>query len=271
MTIDEEIDVEDESTQSISLHLDGIRELAFNPQRFSEIPMIIVDYAMPEMNGLEFCQKIENSPCNKIMLTGVADLDIAVDGFNKGVIDQFIIKNSQSDFVRQLELIVSEFRWKYFQQLSQPLLDQLALQKNCCLFEPNYKELLQQLCSELQIVKFYLLDRSGSLVLLDAAGQASWLLVKTATELDELMDIARTTDGTPPHILQALEQQQKAPYFYTESDHSTVVQAWERLLHPITKLPGENEFYYTLVQNPEQYGFEQQRVIPYNQAQQPDE
>src|SRR6056297_158781 len=42
----------------------------YNPLRFSEISVVVVDYEMPGMNGLEFISKMENSRIKRILLTG---------------------------------------------------------------------------------------------------------------------------------------------------------------------------------------------------------
>ena len=256
----------DEATQSVKLRLQNIHKLAFNPERLQEIPLVIVDYAMPEMNGLAFCKKIEQLPCKKIILTGVADLEVAVQGFNQGVIDQFIVKNSESNFVHQLEQVIYEFRWQYFQEQSQSLLDQLALQKTqCALFEPAYQILLKQWVLELSIVEYYLMDKAGSLLLMDQKGTCYWLLVMTDVELENYIDIAQATDGVPSELLNLLKNKHKAPYFYCPEDHQTAVENWYELLHEINPL-ATTHYYTALVQAPLDYGLSRSPIAPYHEA-----
>ena len=38
-----------------------------NPHRFAEISVVIIDYAMPGMDGLEYCRQLENQHIKKIL------------------------------------------------------------------------------------------------------------------------------------------------------------------------------------------------------------
>ena len=49
------------------LDLGNIRTEVYNAQRFSEISVVVVDYDMPGMNGLEVCDSIENPYVKKVL------------------------------------------------------------------------------------------------------------------------------------------------------------------------------------------------------------
>ena len=40
----------------------------YNPRRFDQVSTVIVDFAMPGINGLEFCEKITDPSIQKILL-----------------------------------------------------------------------------------------------------------------------------------------------------------------------------------------------------------
>ena len=86
-------DEADESIPTIVFNLEKLNTTLKNKEHPNHISILIVDYSMPEMNGIEFCKKIQDLPVKKIMLTGVADYKIAVKAFNEGIIDQFIVKD----------------------------------------------------------------------------------------------------------------------------------------------------------------------------------
>lgn len=56
--------------------------------------LVISDQRMPDMNGMELLTKINSaSPETKrVMLSGFQDFDVVADGFNRGVIQQFLSK-----------------------------------------------------------------------------------------------------------------------------------------------------------------------------------
>ena len=59
-----------------------------------DIAVIITDQRMPEMEGTELLALInEKKPyCKKILLTGYADVNAAVDAINKGSVDKYFSK-----------------------------------------------------------------------------------------------------------------------------------------------------------------------------------
>jgi len=82
------------------------------------LALIISDYRMPGMNGIEFLSQVhKTSPdITRILLTGAADLDMALDAINRGHIFRFLVKPcvdelliaAVKDGLRQNELITSE-------------------------------------------------------------------------------------------------------------------------------------------------------------------
>src|SRR5262245_48232523 len=76
-------------------HLPSIHKTIFNPNRFKQTLVAIIDYDMPTISGLALARQIRAcTPTKIIMLTGEADQNTAIDAFNRHEIDQFIIKNS---------------------------------------------------------------------------------------------------------------------------------------------------------------------------------
>src|SRR5699024_5604677 len=57
----------------LRLDLAAIQREVRNTHRFAETAVVMVDYAMPKMNGLEFCKQIRNPHVKKVLFTGVAD------------------------------------------------------------------------------------------------------------------------------------------------------------------------------------------------------
>jgi len=59
-----------------------------------EVSLVISDHVMPDMTGLEFLEivRIRYPASVRIMLTGHADLDTAIDCINSGEIFRFLVK-----------------------------------------------------------------------------------------------------------------------------------------------------------------------------------
>lgn len=73
---------------------DGLKKISENL-----VSLVVADHRMPEMTGTEFLQSVkEKSPDTvRIMLTGQADLEVAVEAINQGEIYRFIRKPWDED------------------------------------------------------------------------------------------------------------------------------------------------------------------------------
>ncbi|MFH0974477.1 MAG: HD domain-containing phosphohydrolase [Spirochaetota bacterium] len=87
-------------------------------EREHPVAVVVSDYRMPEMNGVEFLSKVrELSPDTvRFMLTGQADMEAAIKVINEGQIFRFLtkpclpdlMKKNIEDGIAQYNLIVSE-------------------------------------------------------------------------------------------------------------------------------------------------------------------
>lgn len=79
------------------------------------ISMVFIDYSMPTMTGVELINKLGASLLQKVLLTGHADLKVAVALFNKGLIQQFISKD-EPNLLERLENSIVTFKERFLQQ-----------------------------------------------------------------------------------------------------------------------------------------------------------
>lgn len=172
-------------THPINININAIYQELYNQRRFNEVSIVLVDYSMPSMNGLEFCQHIRDLPIKKVLLTGEADLDVAVKAFNEGIIDQFIRKDAYN-FVGKVNQIIFELQKNYFQDFSSVISKILAVDPSYPLEDANFIEFFEDVCKEKQIMEFYLFEKSGSFLLLDMEAKPWWLTVKTKNSLENL-------------------------------------------------------------------------------------
>ena len=102
-----QIEIEDQEIYSVGESAADYRSIVddlSNLDRFFRTLVLIVDYSMPQMTGLEFLEQVQNKGAyGSILLTGVADETIALDAMNAGVIDHYIKKGERRALVKILE------------------------------------------------------------------------------------------------------------------------------------------------------------------------
>ncbi len=90
--------------------LELIEELTWNAE---SIAMIISDQKMPEMEGTEFFLKARKIVGNtvRILLTGHAGMDSAIDAINENLLDKYLTKplDSDHDFVVSVKHLLQKF------------------------------------------------------------------------------------------------------------------------------------------------------------------
>jgi len=243
---------EEERLEHRTLDIDvrSIHREANNGKRFTEVAVIIVDYAMPYMNGLELCKLLKQQPCKKLLLTGEADETLAVRAFNDGLIDKFIRKDS-SHFKLALNQAVQDLQKQYFHQASATLVNALTtdmVQPAVFLTDKIFMDFFEELMQKLNATEFYLMDSEGSFMLLDLYGNPSWLAMKNEKAMQSLTEFAKY-DATPTAVMQALQERHKIPYFHTEDELQTPACEWQPFLHAARKLEGKDTYYYAIITN----------------------
>lgn len=251
------------------LNVRAIHQEIYNPQRFAEITTLLVDYAMPGLDGLNFCRKLKGSMIKIIMLTGEAGKDIAVQAFNEGSIDRFIMK-SEPDLLGVLIKTIRELQTDYFLRLSEIALNKISgfSEKRLAFLEdPVFVNFFHQLCYKHQVAEYYLMDNQGSFLFMNAAGEASWLAVANELQMHSYYLLAED-DNAPAAILTALKNKQKIPYFHSEKDFMVRPAEWQNYLHPAQTLSGKETYYYAYIDNPEIYQLHDdthKKIISYQQ------
>lgn len=111
-------------------------------ERMQEISVIIVDYTMPGMNGIELCRKLNKFPCKKILLTGNADDQAAISAFNENIIDRFIRKDSP-DVAENIRDYVDSLSRQYFREYTNTLVFHLEADRQLPLTDPEFIQFFQ--------------------------------------------------------------------------------------------------------------------------------
>lgn len=252
------------SQQSFTLNLNAIQNEVYNKNRFNEVGVVLVDYDMPGINGVEFCQQIKNIPVKKIMLTGKADEKLAIDAFNKGLIDAFVQKQS-SDIITSINDNIAALQYDYFQNVSKLITKLLAMDNTTFINDTAFIEFFVCLCKEKKIVEYYLIDITGSFLMLDADAKPSFLTVKLYDDLELHYELAQNAKAEEA-VLDDIRSGNKIPFaLQTKDYYGYDASDWKKNLYHAEELKGENTYYYAYITADIGYNNEAQPIASYHQ------
>lgn len=226
-----EMDVNEEDTSHCVIDFNKLHAFTDNPNRNNTISVVIVDYSMPLLNGIEFCKRLSDLPILKIMLTGHADFKLAVDAFNKGIIDKFLIKDTDymlTEITESIDLCQKQLFITY----SNSLLTYLPATKNTLIHSNEYSDYFKQIANDLSIVEYYLLNATGSYLLISKNGIRYYFSGFDDSQLEEYLDIAQNAkiDGA---MIKKIKNKTHAPILIKDEDYKIPASNWGCLLHPI--------------------------------------
>jgi CheY-like chemotaxis protein len=224
-----------------------------NKQRFDIPAVLVVDYAMPQMNGVELCEALQNIPCKKILLTGQADEKVAVDAFNNKLIDQYIKKNDPIALNR-LELAINSLKKGFFTEQTSTLKDLLTRHTYTFLADAAIAALVEQLYQDYGFVEHYLFPNPSGILFIDVNGKAKLMVVETEASLMAHYEMAQHQNA-PLELLTALKTHQLIPFF-SDSDgiyDSSMHEKWMIYCKPSQICIGTQNYYWAIFEFPAHY------------------
>lgn len=240
---------------NVALDLERIYRIAERPQRFATPSVLVVDYSMPQMNGLEFCAAVAHLPCKKILFTGAADEKIAVSAFNRGLIDRYI-KKSDDHALDLLEMEVLALQERFFDSRSDTLREMVALHDYRFLTDPALAEVVRELKRTLGFVEHYIFPNPTGILFLDQQGKATLMVIETEASMQAQYEIARDSDA-PRSLLEALMERRVLTFFsdpFGDGMYSERVrEAWHRYCQPPRICQGRETYYWALFDLPGHY------------------
>ncbi len=222
-----------------SFNLDEICKIVYNPERFNVQSVLVVDFMMPEIDGISFCKELKKTPIKKILLTAQTDHKLAINAFNEGLIDYFLIK--EEGIINKLLQVIEKMQNSFFSSLpSNVLLDILP-----SIDKGSIVDFYQKIISDFNVIEFYLLDRCGSMLMITKENRILTLVISTAEDLDDYASIAE--DHENENIAETLRCRKKILYFPKASDRLYPVADWNRFLFESTAIPHQKNMYYSII------------------------
>lgn len=231
---------------NVDVQTGRIYEEIYHKERFSQICVLVIDYDMPMMNGLEVCQQISNPNIRKILLTGAADEHVAIEAFNKGLIHQYIPKGS-NHLATLMDRVIDAAQMTYFEKLTEVVLNAVRgrSEQETALDDPLFAKFFEQFIQEHHINEYYLFDGLGSFLMIDREGKMSNLFLKTEEQMKGLYWEAKDEEELSDAVKKDLKQMNKMLCYHIRDDQPIPDPSeWEQYLKPANKLKGTKGTYY---------------------------
>ena len=157
--------------------------------RFGLSQVCVVDYSMPAMNGLQVLEELAGWPGARVLLTGRADEQIAVQAFNASLIEQYVPKQA-SEISRRLAGSIQRLLDDAWGLQAQAWRASLTREQIAVISTPEIGRQLQALAEQYRWVEHVVIGDPFGVLALDEAGQATWLQLEHQSRLDELAELA---------------------------------------------------------------------------------
>lgn len=237
--------------EDYSIDLAGLKGDLSSAQRFKKVLVVVVDRRMPSMDGLDFCKIIREDlklPVKLILLTGATTSNEAIEAFNAGKIDAYIEKRTGKETIEELNKTIEKLIWQQLGEISQKVIG-LIEHHFPHVFDENFYNQFIKAQKENHISEFYLLDSSGSFLMLDNEGKAKLFFVRTDEDFNGMYDLAKDS-GAMRDVLQGLQDRQKFPFTSSGHGHLSLKgDSWKSVMIPMEKIPGR-ELFYSVVDFP---------------------
>ena len=255
-------DDSDSTAFSIKLHLSSLKEQVYNSDRFEPITILIIDFDMPDKNGLEFIRSLNNPNIKIIMLTGKATPEIVIKAFNDREIHRYVSKGDP-DYLEKINKYIKELQAEFYIDFSKIIIE--TLKKEHKIFnDQNFIKVFDQIIQENNIIECYLADESGSFFFQDDVAQKQiFLIVKSKQELEQLFEMAAEDQNMTAYVLKKLKHKELIPFFMTEQEQIEDASRWK--LFEAQPLDDEKNFYYAIITNDEDLEMDRSRIKSYSE------
>ena len=234
------IESEEESyeTYPLNLSVKNLRGLSNNREKYNQISVLIVDYEMPGLNGIEFCRLFSEStdqPVKKILLTGTADDQVAIEAFNEGIIDKFL-KKKEKNLSWSLIQNLKECTEQFFTEFTKKMTIFSGFEKNQFISDPAFITEFKTILDRNGIIEYYALDSYGSFLLKTNTGTFKILATYLPEQIDALLE-TEDFDTLPLEILDKIKKHELV--FYPPSPEGFTekrLENWSDFIFPAQKI-----------------------------------
>ncbi len=220
----------------------------FDELRIKEVSVLVVDYSMPSMNGIEFCEKINNLSIKKILLTGYATPADAVQAFNNNTIHYYLKKND-ANMLQDLEAAINQLQHAYFNELSSSLKAEAIDSGTPFFADPQLARYFQQACESLGVTEYYYLTNPSRFALRTRDGSNFSCVIYTEEDIAEHLQILQE-ESAPKALCSAIESHKFVPLFQTaDGFYEPGIADATTHIYPAVHVSGVVDYYCAIIKD----------------------
>jgi CheY-like chemotaxis protein len=243
------VDEGEDADPVIRLPASRIAAMARDPARFSCVSVVVVDFAMPSMTGVDLLKKIKHLPVKKVLLTGKTGDSTAVAAFNEGLMNLFLVKQDP-DLPDKLRRTIRELQYCYFKDITAPLEPIAKLEDTAFLDDPAIASWRDKLAERIKAVEYYLLPTPPGLMLVDEAGRVTIAWINSEDRMRAQLEIA-IDEGAPEALVRKLRSGDvilacPTPTGFYEEQHAS---DWQTFVFPCETVRGNALWKVTIQQD----------------------
>lgn len=222
----------------INFDLDNIINFANQVEHQDEIGILIVDYKMPKINGIDLCKQLKNTSIKKILLTGELDFREATEAFNNQLIDGFVQKDQ--DLAKNILSFIEVFNKTFFIEKTNNIKNYLETNALLPNSDPIFIEFFNRWLIDNQIIAHYIIDKNGSCLLINKDKEISYLILHTDYSLNNFIKSYEDDEDLETSITSIINRE-KIPCIIP---HINLSDNLENLLKKPNILNGKTNYYW---------------------------
>lgn len=218
----------------------------FDEVRIREVSVLVVDYSMPAMNGIEFCEQIKNSAIKKILLTGYATSTEAVKAFNNNTIHYYLKKNDEN-MLQELEATIHQLQHAYFNELSSSIKAEAIDSGTPFFADPQLARYFQTTCETLGVTEYYYLTNPSRFALHTRSQDKFLCIIYTEDDIAQHLQVLKE-ENAPEHLCSAIKSREFIPYFQSaDGFYEPSISNAISCIHPANHVQGKVNYYCTII------------------------
>ncbi len=231
----------------IDFDVTDIPKLVDKEDRYNEISVVIIDYNMPEIDGFSLAEKIHSFSAKKLLLTGKAETEQAIKAFNDHLIQSYV-KKFDDCMEEKLIVYLKSLTYKYFQTLTAPLLSYLETDHKLPQSDPIFINFFKSFCEKNNIVEYYLIDKQGSLLLINNKREYFCLAMQSDETINSWLSFYTSEITIPDNVLTAIQTKKMMLFLGIGRDlwQSQNID-WNKHLYPSNILEGREKYFWSVI------------------------